>query len=151
MQKSKNIIGLIGSSLMIISIFLPWLSVKSSASFMGYSQSFESGGISGFSIGDAWLAFFVSIVGIVLSLKNIKWSAICGLVNLIIGLGFVMGWRTYNAGTSVSFESSYGSASASVNVQIGIYLLLIGAAVLIISTVREFIKKNDIPLMATKN
>ena len=147
MSKGKNFIGLTSSVVMIIAVFLPWLKVSSSASFMGYSSSFSAGAISGFNVGDAWFALIISIVAIVLTLKNIKWAVICGAVNLIIALGFIVGWRSYNAGTSVSFESSYGSASASIDVQGGIYLLALAALVLIVSTIKDFTTKvESLPL-----
>lgn len=140
-QFNYKIVAIIASFFMAISIFLPWISLKgsSSSSIAALNMSFDYGSISGLLVGDAWIALGISIVSIILLVLKTKWVAICGILNLIIALGFIIGWRGYNPEISTSFNSEYGSysAEAGLNAEIGVYILAISSIVLIVSNIKE--------------
>ena len=50
-MKNPNYIAVVAAVIAAISVFLPWVEASSSATFMGQSASFSTGGISGISLG----------------------------------------------------------------------------------------------------
>jgi hypothetical protein len=136
-MKKVNYIALGAAGLAAISVFLPWIEASSSASFMGQSASFSSGGISGISIGGGIFGLLVALAGGFMAFKHIKWAFIAGAVNFLNGLGYMLGW--FGAGGGASYSSSYGgvSAKASVDPQIGLYLFVLASLVFVIFTLKN--------------
>jgi len=136
-MKKLNYIALVAAGIAAIAVFLPWVEATSSASFGGYSSSFSSGGISGISIGGGIFGLLLALAGGFMAFKNIKWAFIAGAINFINGLGYMLGW--FGAGGGGSFSSSYGggSAKASVDPQIGLYLFVLASLVFVIFTLKN--------------
>jgi hypothetical protein len=136
-MKKVNYIALIAAGLAAIAVFLPWVEASSSASFGGYSANYSSGGISGISIGGGILGLLVALAGGFMAFKNIKWAFIAGAVNFINGLGYMLGW--FGAGGGASYSSSFGggSARASVDPQVGLYLFVLASLVFVIFTLKN--------------
>jgi hypothetical protein len=132
-----NYIAIVAASLAAIAVFLPWVEATSSASFGGYSSSYSSGGISGISIGGGIFGLLLALAGGFMAFKNIKWAFIAGAINFINGLGYMLGW--FGAGGGGSYSSSYGggSAKASVDPQIGLYLFVLASLVFVIFTLKN--------------
>ncbi len=138
LKNSKvNYIALIAAGLAAIAVFLPWVEASSSASFGGYSANYSSGGISGISIGGGIFGLLLALAGGFMAFKNIKWAFIAGAINFINGLGYMLGW--FSAGGGGSYSSSYGggSAKASVDPQIGLYLFVLASLVFVIFTLKN--------------
>lgn len=72
-----------------------------------------------------------------MALKNIKFAFIAGAVNFLNGLGYMLGW--FGAGGSGSYRSSFGggSARASVDPQVGLYLFVLASLVFAIFTLKN--------------
>jgi hypothetical protein len=136
-MKKVNYIALIAAGLAAIAVFLPWVEATSSVSFGGYSGNYSSGGISGISIGGGILGLLVALAGGFMAFKNIKWAFIAGAVNFINGLGYMLGW--FGAGGGASYSSSFGggSARASVDPQVGLYLFVLASLVFVIFTLKN--------------
>jgi hypothetical protein len=120
--------SLICAAACIVSIFLPWLEGSASASFGGYSSSYSSGGISGIQFGGGILALIIAAVGGYFVYENKPNPHYFGAINVVIGIGHAMGWFGSLPGMNVSANYGGVSASASLNPQYGLYLLIIGAA-----------------------
>lgn len=139
-MKKTNYIAIGAAALTAVSVFLPWLELSSSASFMGQSASFSSGAISGISISGGMFGLILALVGGFLALKNSKWAFMAGLINFITGLGYIIGWFGHNDfNTSVGFNSSFGggSARAGVDPQIGLYLFVLGSLIFVLFTLKN--------------
>jgi len=132
-----NYIAIVAASLAAISVFLPWVEASSSASFGGYSSSYSTGGISGISIAGGIFGLLLALAGGFMAFKNIKWAFIAGAINFINGLGYMLGW--FGAGGGGSYSSSYGggSARASIEPQIGLYLFVLASLVFVIFTLKN--------------
>jgi hypothetical protein len=133
-MKKVNYIALGAAGLAAVSVFLPWLEATSSASFMGQSASFSSGGISGISIGGGIFGLLLAIAGGFMAFKHIKWAFVAGAINFLNGLGYMLGWF---GASGASYSSSYGSAKASVDPQIGLFLFVIASLVFVIFTLKN--------------
>ena len=135
-MKKVNYIAIGAAGLAASSVFLPWLEASSSASFMGQSTSFSSGGISGVSIGGGIFGLLLAIAGGFMAFKHIKLAFVAGAINFLNGLGYMLGW--FGAG-GASYSSSYGgvSAKASVDPQIGLFLFVIASLVFVIFTLKN--------------
>jgi len=120
--------SLICAAACIVSIFLPWLEGSASASFGGYSSSYSSGGITGIQFGGGILALVIAAVGGYFVYENKPNPHYFGAVNVIIGIGHVMGWFGSLPGMNVSANYGGVSAKASLNPQYGLYLLILAAA-----------------------
>ena len=133
-----NYIALGAAGLAAISVFLPWVEASSSASFGGYSASYSSGGISGISIGGGVFGLLVALAGAYMAYKNIKFAFIAGAINFLNGLGYILGW--FGATGSGSYSTSFGggSAKASVDPQIGLYLFVLASLAFAIFTFSNF-------------
>ena len=72
-----------------------------------------------------------------MAFKNIKFAFIAGAVNFLNGLGYMLGW--FGAGGGGSYSSSFGggSAKASVDPQIGLYLFVLASLVFVICTFKN--------------
>lgn len=121
----------------LISVFLPWVEATSSASFMGETVRSTSGPISGFAIGGGLLGLSLAIAGGYMAFKQMKWAFIPGAINFLNGLGYMLGW--FGAGGTTSYSTGFGrgSASASVDPQIGLYLFVIASFIFVISTLKN--------------
>jgi hypothetical protein len=135
-MKKVNYIALGAAGLAAISVFLPWIEASSSASFMGQSASFSSGGVSGISIGGGIFGLLLALAGGFMAFKHIKWAFIAGAVNFLNGVGYMLGWFGVSG---ASYSSSYGgvSAKASVDPQIGLFLFVIASLVFVIFTLKN--------------
>lgn len=136
-MKKTNYIALIAAGLSAIAVFLPWVEASSSASFGGYSANYSTGGISGILIGGGILGLLVALAGGFMALKNIKWAFIAGAVNFIIGLGYMLGWFGAGVGANFSYSFGDGSAKASVDPQVGLYLFVIASLVFMIFSLKN--------------
>ena len=140
------ILGL--AALAAISVFFPWIEVSSSyntnaISYGGYtigaqSASYTSNGISGISVGGGVLGLLLSIVGGYLFYKNNKLAFIAAAINVLNGLGYIIGWFGYNS--SFSASTSFGSSKASFDPQIGLYIFVISSAAFAVLTFKNFKK-----------
>ncbi len=134
-MKKTNYIAIITAGLAAVSVFLPWLEASTSASFMGQSASYSSGGIAGISTGGGIWGLLIAIAGGYMALKNIKWAFVAGIVNFITGLGYIVGW--FGTKANVSYGSDYGSARSSVDPQLGLYLFVIASLVFTVVTLKN--------------
>ena len=132
-----NYITLGAAGLAAISVFLPWVEFSASGSYGGYSQNYSSGGISGISIGGGILGLLIALTGGFMALKNIKFAFIAGALNFLNGIGYMFGW--FSAGGGAQYNSSFGggSARASVDPQIGLYLFTLASLVFAIFTYKN--------------
>lgn len=140
-DNKANYFAVICACICIVSVFFPWLKVSSSASFMGQSAHFDSGGISGLNIPGAQISLLLSIIGAVLAIKNLKWTLFAALINLLIGIGYALGWFT----TELNYNyNGYGmSAKASLDPQAGLYVFIISSFLFIIASISSFSNSNN--------
>ena len=139
-MKKTNYIALIAAGLAAISVFLPWLEANSSLSFGNYSSSYSSGGVSGIAIGGGIWGLFVALGGLFLALKNNRWAFIAGVINVYIGVGYMLGWFSAGANSSFSYGNDVtgiGSARVSLDPQIGLYLFVFASIAFVIFTLKN--------------
>jgi hypothetical protein len=136
-MKNPNYIAVVAAGIAAISVFLPWVEASSSATFMGQSASFSTGGISGISLGGGGLfGLLLALAGGFMAFKGIKWTFLTGAVNALNGLGYMLGW--FGTSSGASYSSSYGSAKASVDPQFGLYIFLLSSIILAVSSIKNF-------------
>jgi len=131
-----NYFGIVSAIIMAISIFLPWIKGSSSASFMGHSASYSTGGISGISLAGGILALLITIAGAILLYKQIKWAFLGGILNLLTGISYLTGLL----GSSNSISGSGFSGHSSIDPQFGLIIFCISA---ILFTIACFVKTSN--------
>ena len=127
MNKNINYLSVSMAVITVISIFLPWAEASSSFSFGNYSGSYHSGGVSGFYCGAGIIGLLIGVTGGILAFNSFKWTFVTGILNFLIGLGFVFGWFSSEGFISYNTGFGYGHASAHVNPQFGLYIFLISS------------------------
>ncbi len=129
--------ALLAAVVAAIAVFLPWVEGSGSSSYGEFSASYSTGGISGFSLGGGLIGLLLAVAGGYMVAKRIKWAFVAGAVNVLDGLGCMLGW--FGAGGEASFSASFGGASAraSVDPQIGLYLFVLASLVFCILTFKD--------------
>lgn len=110
-----NLPALIFAGLMLISGFLPWSQVSSSASFMGFSSSLRQS-TTGFQTGIGIISAALSMVCVVLVLLRSRFSIIPGIICLLLALVPLIGID------SIYASSDFGEAYSGIG--FGVYVLL---------------------------
>jgi type II secretory pathway pseudopilin PulG len=158
-----NYLALGAVALTIISIFSPWLEVSDTANASGLTESFQPVIISGISIGYGIFGLLVALLGGFLVFKEYKWTVVAGIVNFIIGYGYLHQW--FGAGSHDSGNYGDVTSKSSVDPKFGIYLFIIASLAFIIFTLKYYkskknetvipsepdIKENQHPLFTIKN
>ena len=136
-MKKVNYIALIAAGIASIAVFLPWVEMSSSASIGGYSANYSSGGISGISIGVGIFGLLLALVGGYMAYSHKKWAFIAGAVNFIDGLGYMLGWFSARGGASYNSSYGSGSAEASIDPKVGLYLFVLASLIFVIFTFKN--------------
>ena len=158
-----NYLALGAVALTIISIFSPWLEVSDTANASGLTESFQPIIISGISIGYGIFGLLVALLGGFLVFKEYKWTVAAGIVNFIIGYGYLHQW--FGAGSHDSGNYGDVTSRSSVDPKFGIYLFIVASLAFIIFTLKYYnlkktetiipsdqdIKENQHPLFTIKN
>ena len=133
-MENRNMIAVICGGIMAIATFFPWVEVSSSASFMGQSASFSTGGISGISTGYGILRILLGIAGIALAWIGFKFALIVGVIGLIDAIALMLGWGSVG-GASIS-GSGY-SGSSGVDPLWGLFLFGIASLAYLVVTIKQ--------------
>lgn len=143
-MRKVNYIALAAAGIAAVSVFLPWLEPIGTSSFGGVSSSYSLGEMPGISLGYGGIGLTMAVVGGFMAFKHIKWAFVAGIINVIDGLGYLLGWFNVSAESSYNFSSSFGNASASTSItpQFGLYLFIIASIVFVIFTVKD-LKRGD--------
>src|ERR1035437_9558152 len=158
-----NYLALGAVALTIISIFSPWLEVSDTANASGLTENFQPVIISGISIGYGIFGLLIALLGGFLVFKEYKWTVVAGIVNFIIGYGYLHQW--FGAGSHDSGNFGDVTSRSSVDPKFGIYLFIIASLAFIIFTLKYYklkktetvnpsdqdIKENQHPLFTIKN
>lgn len=144
-MKKINFVALAAAGIAAFSVFLPWVEPSGTSSFGEYSSSFSLGKIPGLSLGYGGIGLAMAVVGGFMVFKQIKWAFATGIINVIDGLGYLLGWFNVSSKSSYSFNSSFGNASASTSItpQFGLYLFILASAVFVLFTIKD-LKKEDL-------
>jgi hypothetical protein len=149
-MKQINYVALAAAGIAAVSVFLPWLEPSGTSSFGEYSSSYSLGKIPGISLGYGGIGLAMAVVGGFMAFKRIKWAFVAGVINVIDGLGYLLGWFNASAQSNYSINSSFGnaSASASIDPQFGLYLFVIASVVFVLFTIKD-VKKEDLQQIDT--
>ena len=136
MKKSSsklNVVALICTIVMLISCFLPWAEVESSASFMGQSSSFYSS-TSGIQSGVGFIALILAVICMVMVFLRSKFMIIPGILNLLFS--FFQGTAMEDMSSNVTTKYGTGYAGPSY----GIYILILSCLIYVISCIISLIR-----------
>lgn len=125
-----NILGLISSIILLISVFLPW--VESRSSGFGFSSSAS---INGMSTANGVLVLLCSIAAIILVFIRNKFTFIPGVISFLLGLSVVLGVG--------SFSLSGGGASVRAGFAIGPIVTILSSIVLVLSATVKINNKSS--------
>ncbi len=135
-MKTQKFIALIAVAFMIISVFLSWIEVESSATVLGQKAFLSLGGITGVQTTAGIIGLVFSVIGGILVLfQNRIGSIVVGVLNVLNGLGHAASWSGFIVSTRVSFSGDGFSSEASWSLQIGMYLFLISSVVFLIGVI----------------
>lgn len=154
MKIKLTYLAIIFISITIISIFLPWVEVTSSAtvssSYGSTGDSVSSGGLAGIMVWDGILALILSAVALFLSIKRFKWTYFIGILLALIGFAHLFGWIGFNS--DVNFDSSYGNVSGSVDIVplYGLYIFLASSIAFVTISLPIFNKNEYQPIFGNK-
>ena len=91
-KQKATILAVIAAGI-IFSTFLPWFHISGSASFSGGNINMSGITIIGVK-GDGIVGLIVGVVSLVMALCRTKWSTIPGVINIVLGLMFLLGRNT---------------------------------------------------------
>lgn len=135
-----NYVSLGGCIVALISLFLPWVEYKASASGTGIGYSSASANIMGISTDVGIPALLLVVLTIVMCYKRFKYSSALGLLLLLVGLSIIF---IYDGSNSTSYNASYGGYSASASSKFegafGWPVYLVASLVVLVSTIKDFI------------
>src|ERR1035437_5063658 len=134
-----NYLALGAVALTIISIFSPWLEVSDTANASGLTENFQPVIISGISIGYGIFGLLIALLGGFLAFKEYKWTVVAGIVNFIIGYGYLHEW--FGAGSHDSGNYGDVTSRSSVDPKFGIYLYIVASLAFIIFTLKYYKSK----------
>ena len=111
-KQKTNIDAVVWSCISIICVFFPWINSYGETTFCGFSINWPNGDVSGIFIFYGLLCLIMSIIGGVLTFIGKKWVGVFGLINCIVGIGYIAGWFDFSEyielnSTSVFFLSGY--------------------------------------------
>ena len=118
-----------------VSVFLPWVELSSSASYMGQNANYSSGGISGINFGGGIFGLLVAIAGCIMTFNKIKWTFVTGIITLFLGIAHVMGWMGTGNGISFSSDIEGAHLSAGIHPQYGLYIFIIASVIFIFASI----------------
>lgn len=136
MKKSSsnlNVVAFICTILMVISCFLPWAEVESSASFLDESSSFYSS-TSGIQSGVGFISFFLGTLCMVMVFLRSKLMIVPGIINLLFS--FYQGASMEDMSANVT--TSYGSGH--IGPSYGIYILILSSLIYVISSIISLVR-----------
>lgn len=122
-----NIPATVSNVFIIIGCFLPWIQMGALINNRGINNP------------DAMIILGASVVGLILSIATKKkWALINLVVGLICGIVGIIDYRDV-AERVESFSSGENILSLSVSLGSGLYLILIGSALLILTSIYDVI------------
>lgn len=151
-MKKVNYIALAVSLITIITVFLPWFGLKTSVSidssgFGSYSANASAENIYGFMLTGGLFALLLTLVGSIMAFLRNRWSFIVGILNIIIGFGYVFGlfkaspfWGgvDLNLNSNINVEGYSSSMSIKTIAQLGLYLFTVASFVFTILSLLFF-------------
>ena len=129
-------ITLIAAGVSVLSVFLPWLEATVTSSAGGRSMSMSSGGFAGTEFDGAILGLVLALAGGAMVYKQIKYAFAAGAINLIIGLGHMLG--IFGEIQGANYNSAYVSAKTSVSPKIGLIIFVLCTIVFMVNTYKDF-------------
>jgi hypothetical protein len=142
-NRDQNYFALAAAAAMAIAVFLPWFTATCTTNILGVNNSFTSPAISGIDIKGGIAGLILAASGGLLTYLRISGPLLIGLINLIIGVGYILGWFTNIDTNAFSSSISYGDYSAKfsidLNPQIGIYIFIASSILFIVAS----FKSND--------
>tara|TARA_B100000780_G_C20777214_1_gene308606 strand:- start:11 stop:451 length:441 start_codon:yes stop_codon:yes gene_type:complete len=136
-EKSKNMMGIICSIVLVVSVFLPWAEASSSVSSSLGGGSYSTGGISGISLGYGVFGLLLGVGGLIMSFKRLKWTWLLGLIALVNGISYLIAMGNAGSSSSSSIGGYSASAKMSVDPQVGLFLFLACALLLSVFTLKD--------------
>ena len=144
-MKLLKTIAYVISAIIILSFFLPWLTLSSSFEVSGMVSGGASSSASttGIMSGQGFLGFIVVLAAIFMTYKDYKWSFAPAAINVLNGISFLFftAGKQYSSTTSVNsdFGSQTTSGSAGLNPAIGLYIFFAcSILLLIVLLIKEF-------------
>ena len=144
-MKLLKTIAYVISAIIILSFFLPWLTLSSSFELSGMISGGASSSASttGIMSGQGFLGFIVVLAAIFMTYKDYKWSFAPAAINVLNGISFLFftAGKQYSSTTSVNsdFGSQTSSGSAGLNPAIGLYIFFAcSILLLIVLLIKEF-------------
>lgn len=134
---NNKILGIIGSALLIIGLFLPVVSIAGFISFSAFNA------ITSAPINQSWGAILLGlcgIIGLVLALTNrFRMLLVPGIISLgIIVLAFVkIKSELSSAADTAGGDEFSQQMAASVSIGFGIYVMAIGAIIMIVAGIMK--------------
>lgn len=146
-----GLIGLIGSVLMIVGVFLSWVDVQIGSGIISYSESYSGWTTYSDGIGDYSYAALVTLIAGILALittiipivpnvfKSDKVNKLLGVLSLILAVVAVVLIVLYNG--QMESISIAGITIASASAGIGLWIALAGSVVLAVGGIVDIVKK----------
>ncbi|MFA9212266.1 MAG: hypothetical protein ACEQSR_00265 [Candidatus Methylacidiphilales bacterium] len=153
-MKKINYLGIILVLVMISSLWMPWKAISSSmqlnSSAINLGGEAQSESINAFQYSSfSYLIVMLSLIGGFLSFKNVKFSFVIGILNLVLGICYALNLITPAGSGAFNIEIQNESMDYSGKIgfenQIGIYIFL---AASLIYSILEFKSYN---LLTNKN
>jgi hypothetical protein len=132
----EDYLSIIAILVSIGSIFLPWFKVDIASSFSGYRSNVDLGSFTGTYASGGIFALTASFSAAMMHLFRVRWAYIGGVLNLLLGVGYLTGWLNFH---SQLLDSSKNLANLDYTLepQYGLQIFIFASIFQIISLVQS--------------
>lgn len=103
------------------SVFLPWFQIEITTAFEGNARHTPYGTFSGTFVEGGWAGLSLSLFGLVMLFLRIKWSGVPTFCNVLLGLGYLVGWIDLSEKIVANYS---GNALVQIEPQAGLYMFV---------------------------
>lgn len=139
-QKTKFYLGCFA---MAVALILPWYNLDAQTDLGSFGGGSVSASFDGTKVTGGYLVLAMALGAAYCKIKDLEWSALCVIANILIGVLALMKKLSVNGhDIGMNGSASFGGASASANVEFGygLYILLVSAAFCLFTDLDNFKK-----------
>jgi hypothetical protein len=134
-RQSEDYLSLFAAAVAAGSVFFPWFHIELITSHSGYTNVQQYGNFNGTYLEGGWAGLTTACCCLIMTFLKLKWSALAGFFNVLIGLGYLLGWVDLS-GKFLTADVTKGNAMLVVDPQTGLYLFLISSLAYLTLTIR---------------
>lgn len=133
--QAEEYLSLLAAAVAAGSVFFPWFQVEVVTSRSGYTTLQQYGFFNGTYLEGGWAGLSLALCCLVMAFLKVKWGTLAGLCNVLIGLGYLLGWVDLSA-KFLTADFNKGNTMLLAEPQTGLYLFIFSSFACLMITFR---------------